>query len=446
MSTAPATTLHAAERLTPDDDLFVRMEHAIGLAVVNQTLWRLPADYDTAILTELADRLRVGRLGKLVRRRRIPVRDRWIHTPAAGRFHFSPTPVPSGETIHWADARAAEPVDSIHGPAWRLAAARVDDADGDILVSLICSHVIADGGATFAAFAEAFGDIDFDTRDVLPGRVDEIREAATVLASAGRAAAGIVRAGGALAPQATGVNRRLPQADEPAERTPTGVPNHAVTVDEQAFLDTAAAAGGTANTLFIAIAVGVLARTGRIHTGDEIGVNLPVSTRADGDRRANATSAVTARIVVDDDRYADLGTIRAASKSAFASLRERPPSSQFGVLGQALGDKAIRRLTGSMTTPLCLVSNIGRLDHDFAALGGSTPVSVVSRAVTPGADTETLRRWGGGISAWMSQSAGVFTLSFICLDPDAAALPAALAELVHAELDRWGLPANTWDR
>ncbi|MDL9945981.1 hypothetical protein QSJ19_10340 [Gordonia sp. ABSL11-1] len=37
-------------RLTPDDDLFVRMEHALRLPVVNQCVWHLNRDVDPEAL------------------------------------------------------------------------------------------------------------------------------------------------------------------------------------------------------------------------------------------------------------------------------------------------------------------------------------------------------------------------------------------------------------
>ncbi|RPA12259.1 hypothetical protein EEB19_08115, partial [Gordonia sp. OPL2] len=228
---------------------------------------------------------------------------------------------------------------------------------------------------------------------------------------------------------------------------PFTAPAHVTRVDGEAFAEVATRAGGTTNTLFTAIGLGVLEATGRVGPGDVVGASLPMSTRGPGDRRANATTGVTARVTVDDTRYRDLRPLRWASKHAFASLGDSPSArAQLGVLGQALPDPLIRRLSTTMTAPLCLTSNLGRLSTGFASLGGSRPVPVVVRAVTVGAGLATVRRMAGGLSAWISESDGGHTLAFTSLDPDRVADAATLSALVQGELGRWGLVGQHWCR
>ncbi len=69
------------DRLTADDDLFVRMDVILGLPVVNQTLWRFPGTVDIDAFASLAEKLRRGRLSRLVATHRGPGRAHWRYTP-----------------------------------------------------------------------------------------------------------------------------------------------------------------------------------------------------------------------------------------------------------------------------------------------------------------------------------------------------------------------------
>uniref|UniRef100_UPI003D9045DA hypothetical protein n=1 Tax=Gordonia sp. B7-2 TaxID=3420932 RepID=UPI003D9045DA len=435
------------ERLTPDDDLFVRMEHALRLPVVNQCVWRLDGNVTDAAIAEIAARLRRGRLSRLVHRRRTPGRDRWVHTPAAGRFSLSDRPIAAGEEASWARRCVDAPLDTIRGPSWRLTAAR--SADGSaVFVSLVASHVVGDGGAVMTAVTEAVADIAFDATDTPPRLRDNLRDTATLLGTAGRAAAAMV-----TDRRPTTQPRRDSHPETPAattavtagENAPVSAPTTILTIRSDAFRSAASASGGTPNSLFVAIMVGALERTGRIHPGEAIGLSLPMSTRTDNDRRANATTGVTAAIVVDDDRYRDLGAIRTACKSAFRTLVDGPsPAARLGIVAQALGDRAVRRLAANVSAPLCLASNLGELDPRFASLGTGSVGPVAMRSVASTPDLEVLRSMAGGISGWASESGGLVTLCVTSLDPDRVADDQALSKVVADELGRWSLTGSAW--
>ncbi|ROZ83337.1 hypothetical protein EEB19_26240, partial [Gordonia sp. OPL2] len=191
-------TRPSADRLTPDDDLFVRMEHALGLPVVNQCVWHLGRDVEPAALAILVRRLRRGRLSRLVRRSPMPTRDRWVHTPAAGRYSFCTDVISADDTLAWMQGCAELPLDSVRGPSWRMHAARA--ADGGLLVSLTVAHVVGDGGAILTAVDEAVRD-DIPasparpTPSVAARVVDDMRDSASLLRDASAAAVRTARAG-----------------------------------------------------------------------------------------------------------------------------------------------------------------------------------------------------------------------------------------------------------
>ncbi|GAB18889.1 hypothetical protein GOEFS_069_00150 [Gordonia effusa NBRC 100432] len=427
----------SAHRLTADDNLFVVMEHALGIPVINQSIWRLGPEVDEAFVANLAANLRTGRLSRLVIRRRLPLRDRWIHTPSAGIHRFDSVPVSPEAVSDWARAQLDAKINSATGPAWSLTATRT--TDGNTLVSLVVSHVVGDGAAFVTGVNEAVQAAGVTPPTAAPTLVDDFRDGADLLRSAARAAVRVLRAGG---PPSTPPEL---EHNSPTTGTLTVPASIAVTLDAATFDAVAAAAGGTPNTLFSAIVLGVLTGTGRVKSGDTVPLSLPVSTRATGDDRANATTSVVADIVVTDDRYTDLSAIRRASKAAFAGLDDGPDAmGQLVVLAQALPDTVIRRLAASMSTPQCLASNLGELDPTFASLGSTTAGPVAMRSLPVGVPAEKLAAMRGGISAWASRSAGLVTLCVGSLDPVTVPTDGVLRQLVDAELSRWNLTATPW--
>ncbi|QRY61724.1 hypothetical protein JVX90_15095 [Gordonia sp. PDNC005] len=425
-------TAVAVGRLTADDNLFLVMERVVDLPVVNQVVWRLGSDVDADLVNRLGEGLRAGRLSRLAVRTAGPTRDLWRSTPAAGVVATSELPVRPGGEGDWARTQLAAPIDSVAGPSWRLTAAPT--SDGQTLVSLVFSHVVADGGAILAAVDEAVRGCS------RPLDVDGGRPIADAL-SLGRAAASAVRE--------LFRNRAPSAAREPrqaADDAPFTCPTIAVTVDSAVFDATALEANGTPNTLFVALVLGVLERSGRVATGDDVKINLPVSTRGDDDDlRSNASSAATAEVTVSADRYDDLSELRASCKEAYVRReRDVDPFVSTVVVAQALPDAVVRRLAAGAGTPLCLASALGDLPPSFATLGGATTGPVAMRSTTVGASAAQLASAGGGVSAWSSRTPGVVTLCFAGLDPVATPDRRRLTDLVLGELERWDLYAQVW--
>lgn len=431
------------ERLTVDDDLFLRMEHALGVPVVNQAIWRLPGRVDPGEFAELGGALSGGRLARLVNRTPFPQRDRWIHTPSAGAHAVCGEAIAAHEIPAWARRQAEIGVDAVVGPAWRLTAVHVDDT-GETVVSWVNSHVVADGGAVITGIEEAVVGGTFDTADARAGVGDAVRDGARTLLRAADAARALVmsRPTTPTRPPAPPVEP-LPATGQPGVPAPS--PSVVVTVDETEFDSAAAAVGGTANTLSTAVVIGVLEATGRVADGDEIPVGLPVSTRTPGDRRANATTGATALYRLSAARHRDLRPLRAASKAAFAAVSDEPGALELlGRIAQPFGDSIVARLAADARAPLCLASNLGSLGNDFAGLGFGRPGPVAMRSMTLGATPEVLRRMDGGISGWSSRSAGLVTLCLTALDPVRVPDEPTLRGLVAEELGRWRLPVTLW--
>ena len=165
---------------------------------------------------------------------------------------------------------------------------RVAVADDSVLVSLIISHVIADGGTGAVAVIEAIHGLDY-VPGAEPGLVSDVRDAADLLWTAGTTAARIWRASRSTPPpspvRVTG--RPTPDTDVSSAET---APNVTVLIQQADYTGAAKSRGGTDNSLFAALMVGILERSGRVSEGDVVPVSLPVSSRTLDDRRANASS------------------------------------------------------------------------------------------------------------------------------------------------------------
>lgn len=430
------------DRLTADDDLFVRMDVVLGLPVVNQTLWRFPGSVDVDTITALGQKLRYGRLSRLVTRHRGPGRAYWRYTPEAGAVEVQDDPVPAGDEEAWGRTQADAPLDFGKGPAWRLVVARAA-ADDSVLVSLIISHVIADGGTGAVAVIEAIHGLDY-VPGAEPGLVSDVRDAADLLWTAGRTAVRIWRASRSTPPaspvRVTG--RPAPGTDVSDAET---APNVTILIPQADYTAAATTRGGTDNSLFAALMVGVLERSGRVSPGDVVPVSLPVSSRTLDDRRANASSGATAFVEVDPQRYDDLTAVRTACKDAYGRLAANSGAvAQRAVVLQALSKPITRRLASNVTTPLCLASNVGQAPDEFATLGTGTPGALSIRAITATGDPARLRDRKGGISGWLAFNDDHVMFSVSSLDPVRIPDTASLRTLVTDELAAWGISGKSW--
>nr|WP_261977954.1 hypothetical protein [Gordonia sp. NB41Y] len=188
--TAPAPA--RPERLTPDDDLFVRMEQALDLPVVNQVVWRIPGELARADFDRLASGLSHSRLARLVRRSPLPVRDRWFHSVSAGVSHYADDPIPASSILDWARGQAGAGFDVVAGPSWRISAVRSADTD-ETFVTWTGSHVIGDGGAVLGGIAEVLVGVPFDTTNAPTSIVDTLTELGSSMGGSVKAAVRLIR-------------------------------------------------------------------------------------------------------------------------------------------------------------------------------------------------------------------------------------------------------------
>lgn len=457
MTTAPSKPA-PANWLTYDDEVFLRSATVLDAPVSGQIAWRFDGVVPVEAVQRVIDRLVAGPVNRLVVRPRVPgARSRFVRGSLTPPVRVDPRPIANDGIVRWLDATLETPLDPVKGPP--LAVVMGYTADGRTVVTYNTSHIVSDGGLMLTALVAAVRDETLPrlpVDDLAAAQVtlwDEVKDAAAMAREVGRSLVQLgrhaVRPPARLPAQSSEQRpRRAPQPDDDVIQPLTFVAVDCPVADWQ---DAAAQAGATSNGLVVAITAEILLEAGIAEAGRPVKVALPVSTRRPGDLRSNATSGVS--IAIDTQvrdgvgRVSDLGQIRERSKQAFTALADGTrvdPTAPMQPLTQALPDRVARLFAGGVATPLCLASNLGRLEPSFAAPFGTPAQAVLFRAVSVGATRGTLRRLRGGVTSWWNETGEVCTLGLRVLDPDAVPDAAALREIVRRVYRRWGLTPAFW--
>lgn len=440
------------------DHLFLRMHHGIGYPVYNQFLWWFDESVQRVDLEKLRDNLSDGLLARRVVASTVPTaRDRWVASNVSHSLDFHPDFIESTEVSAWADGRIDRDIDPETGLGWRLSAAPL--TNGGTVLSLVASHMVADGGALIAAFVAAnspseqsrpvpsaggIAAIASDLRDA----ADQVRSVAGWLVNTAASALPI--------PARSGPDAAVPRS-RPTRSQPTAgavdaawVSPHAVAeVDAGAWKAAAQRWGGTSNSLFIAVLTAASLQAGRASIGDSVQWSLPVSDRTVDDTRSNATKIVKIEVPVTDAADRDLSTIRAASKAAFTAFAARqaaglPPAGISQALVQMLPDAVVARVPQPRDGAEGLASNLGVLPEVFTTVAGIRARAVSGRATFAGADAAFARSLDGGLTAWVCETDASVTVTVHAMDPDRFVDDQALRDHLAEALNRWELTARFW--
>lgn len=465
-------------RLSVVDEIFLRTHRGMGTPIVLQGLWRTADRVPTDMLQRVHAALRIGPLGRRVVRTRVPgARPYWRANSSAHPLRLAGRPLRGDEVLAWADGLGFE-LDPEFGPGWRLAAAEL--ANGGSVVSLTCSHVLADGRGLAIAVDRALSGLN--AAEARPGRNGRTRSGAPAASaggapgSAGTGPGSALDSTGGASPSADTSAMRGRTTLEPAaaqsdwadarrqwaivfggtarvfrngipERPPRARARAAATADGMAVAmpsavlripaadwDLAATArGGSANTLFVYLISHMLWDSGfQLST---ISASLPVDTR--DEPRVDNNMAMTEVVVTRDDTPA---TLREKCRAAYEHRMSSPGELPEEIL-QVLPARAAYALSRGAGERDILCSNIGTLPASLSHLGPHRCLGVATRAIHPGLTAPLPRT---RLSAYLSRLAGTYTLSLVSLDPDHIQSPTALTELARTVLERADLPVIPW--
>ena len=451
------------DRTTYDDDLFIRMDQVFDVPVLSQGLWRLTTPLTTDEFELIGARLARTPISRLLRDQHLPLsRQYWVAAGAAGGSAVVDDPIEPTEILQWVERAAAIRFDIRNGPVWQLRTAPV--TDGGAMVSLCSSHAVGDGYLGGISLVSCFGDDDdvLDYHPGEPGLTDDLRDAVGQAVTIGGSLAGLgreiitKRLGGADTTTApTGeaapiTSRSIPapaavSAEDRAREVPITTPLSIVSIPSAQWSAVHTAAGGTSNSLFIAIVVGLIVGAGRATWDDVVRVAVPMSLRDEGDTRANSTTGLTVDIPASWSHEKNLAAVRERAKQAYSAVSTPSTLVRLQPLMQALSDSMVTKLSANAATPLALASSSGRVDPMFAGLGKPERIdAVASRATTQGVSRERLIRLRGGLAAWCNDSGTTVTLSVSGLDPRAFPSSADLLTAVEDECARWSLTTTSW--
>lgn len=385
-------------RLTVVDEIFLRTHRGMGTPIALQGLWRTDDAMEPALLHAIHDRLRAGELGRRVVGARVPgARRRWQPTTAAHPLDLG-GPLAESAILPWADTLGTD-LDPGFGPGWRLSAAPL--REGGTVVALTCSHVLADARGLIHAVARGLEELDpaGPTAPEHP-RLTELRRTNSDWADARSQWTTILRG---TARALRGGVPRPPATRAPAPADGRAVRSLLLTFDADTWDATAAATGGTPNSLFIHLVGNILWANG--FPDPTIAVSLPVDTR--DEPRVDNDLAVTEIAI---DRTDTPATIRDKARAAYQRRMSSPAGLPEEIL-QVLPDRWAYALSKGAGERDILCSNIGTLPDALRTVGPHDCHRVAARAIHPALTTFPRTQLAG----YLSRLGDTYTLALVNL-------------------------------
>lgn len=474
------------DRLTVIDEIFLRTHRGMGTPIALQGLWRIPDTMEPALLQAIHDRLRVGDLGRRVIRARVPgARRAWRPNILARPLDHTGTPLPENAILPWADSLGAD-LDPEFGPGWRLSSAPL--YDGGTVVALTCSHALADARGLIHAVATALGELGAiaddppdalangsadtspppaSTTDSTP--VPQPRPTPPGTGSASRTPSPTTRMAFAPPPPRTArptapstdfhgtrcstttsdwadaraqwstiisgtaraLRRGIPRPPDTGTYEPSpgrSVQSSLLVFDIAEWDSTAAATGGTPNSLFLYLVANILWESGFQYS--EIAASLPVDTR--DEPRVDNDLAMTEIAI---DRTDTPATIRDKARTAYLRRMSSPAGLPEEIL-QVLPDRWAYALSKGAGERDILCSNIGTLPDALRTVGAHHCDRVAARAIHPGLSEFPRTQ----LSGYFSQLGDTYTLALVSLACDRETLDAAIDSACATA----GLSAAPW--
>lgn len=456
--TAPAATTlapAAVNRLTADDDLFLKLHSLYGNALVNQLAWRFDEPLPHPVLTRLHAHLAQGFLARRVHPARLPfARPYWLPATDSLPLDLDTAPVAEDDVLDWFFDRGRVDFDPATGRVWQLSAAPT--ASGGTLVSLVTSHVVSDGGAVLFAVGDALARLaahEQPDRATSSGHLvgtaprNPLRANLSDAAGQTRAIKRGIRAAIAsrtVTEPARNPRPPLPELPHPARWAPADL---VAQIDLDQWEAVARRHHGTTNGLLIAVGAGLLGRTGRVGDAAEIRVDVPHSLRVPGDPRANATTGLPIALTYRAGEPIDLAVVRTAVKQAATAYRDpatTPALQHLQPLQMVLPQAVLRWFARTAKAPECLCTNLGESALGVADFAGHRATAVLMRPVVCANDPAMFRRVEVGVNLSFSTDGHTVTLAVTGADPDRFPTRASLREQLTAELASWGLRPHYW--
>lgn len=402
-------------RLSVIDDIFLRTHRGFGIPIVLQGVWRSDEAVDHVELAAIHSNLSLGPLGRRVITPTVPgARRRWAPSTDSLPLEYETTPLAASEVLDWADAQGECDLDPEFGPSWRLSARSTDN--GGTVLSLVCSHVVADAAGLIEAARMALAGIVPPESHAYP--ISDVYDAAAL----------VWRVSKASVPALARLlfSRRSRSELRDYVRASSGASPHEVSVTTAVF-DIEAR---LSNSEFISVVTEIMIALGH---HEPVSINIPFRSNTLG---ANGIGMATVEI----SRTDSLTEIKSACKRAYTTPAGAP-SGFPAELVQLLPERAAAALTSAPGHAQALCSNIGDLPDSVGAIGSHRASTLATRALhpySPSARTTTI------LSAYLSTLDGTSTLSLVGTDPASIPSSETLADHAQAVLMHRQLTARSW--
>ncbi|MFC6010642.1 hypothetical protein [Nocardia lasii] len=439
-------------RVAGADESYLLAQDLFGWSAPIQYAWVFDSEPEPADLEQFGAQLAAGSLSRKVIRAVVPfARHRWVRSPHPPVLRVEPDPIADDEIGAWADRtlRTAD-LDPVGGRGWQLIGVRT--TSGGFVLSLLISHMVADGQGLYNALAAAHAG---SSTTSLPTEA-EVMAAPRWRDDAKDALAQLREAAVAARVIATELWRTRHDRPPTAARAPRTIDTAAdgpdttlaiVDIDRARWADRARAFDGTGNTLFTALLGGLVQRSGYPIGPDGLRVCIAVSNREAGDERANASGGVWIRVPDQIAPETGLAGIRALSKAAFArnaTAGQDALTDNLQPVVRLLPDRVIEKMMRSIAGPDTTVSNLGAAPDSAIEIGGRRARSFAIRAIMQGRDAAERRRQGPAVAAWAVEYDDKLTITFFGIHPEYFGDEAKLRAHIVAELEAWGLAATVW--
>lgn len=431
----------SASRLGGTDEAYLLLESSVGVVAPMQVVVVLDDDPGPGVARDLVDRVVGGPLDRAVRRPTVPAaRPEWVRPPGTASARVDPDPV--DDAVLWAQQHLMQaPVEVVGARGWQVATVAL--AAGGRAVSVVASHVLADGRRFVETVADAVASLDravpvADPRqDHAPGWarrvVDDSADALSAVLDAARAVRDLRENDSAGTRSAA---TRTAQARSEAD---DGVPtHHVVTLERARWQAVAHDHAGTATTLLAAVGAGLARHSGVVAArGGADGparVTLAVDRRESGDT-TTANTAGGVALTVADDPAPDIGlaSLRATIRAA---LQDHGADDAVARIARLLPARVLRRVVTSIPGPDVSVSQLGPAPEGLLSWRGTPARTVFVRAAARSAAPHLARRMLPGVAVWAVEHGDAITLTVCAVDPVARD---GIATVVEEELGRWGL-------
>jgi hypothetical protein len=430
------------------DQTFFRVERAAPVTNVIHCVWLYNRPIDIDGLRQFHHHLQRGRLSRRIERSPLPFgRHRWVSPSDQSDLEIVETPCAREEFDAWLNDQANTPLDAEHGPGWHLAV--LPFTDGGAGVSMVVPHCLTDAVGLCEALADAACGYDnainwpaAGSRPRWRALREDARQTVGDIPGIGRAAVAAARflrrnlgSAGSATPQpvlSAGANERVT------------LPTATIFVDADEWDARAESLGGTSNTLFVALAVRLAQRVGRVTADGSVSLTMAINERNAGDTRANAITNVD--FSVDPaPATTDLHEIRAATKQALIRSQAEPDERWtllplVPLVPQRLGRRWVGLATNSATSVGS--SNVGAVNPVVNRPDSTDADHFVMRSLSAGMTRAMTHQLGGLLSLLSGRAHGRVFVSFVAYQPDCPTPTDELQQHISSVLSEFSLTAT----